>query len=182
MRRSPLPGVLCALALAASGAAQAQADPPGRSAERPGLTWDSDRPLTVRSDELDAQPGAEGRDRVVFRKNVRAERGDTVLYGDWLEVVYPPREGGRPAGGKTERIVARGAVRIEQGGTRVRCAEAVFSERDCTAECAAPDGGAELESGQDRISADRIVFDLCEGVFRATGSVRVRTRSPEAAE
>jgi lipopolysaccharide export system protein LptA len=170
---------LLSLLLAAPPTAGAQAEE--TAAQHLGLTMDSGQPLEIRADELEALPDARGRDRVIFQQNVRVSQGDMLLQCNWLEAVYPPRPEGSdtPVGGQPERITARGAVRIVQAGNQAECSEAVFDNQACSAECTASDGRATLRRGDDVIEADRIFFDLCKGVLKARGNVRIQARPAE---
>jgi lipopolysaccharide export system protein LptA len=173
--------IVPALLLAApTGAAEGE---PETAAQRLGLVMDSGAPIEIRADELEALPDATGRDRVIFQHNVRVSQGDMVLHCNWLEALYPKRPEGSdtPVGGQPERITARGAVRIVQAGNEASCSEAVFDNQACSAECTASDGRATLRRGSDVIEADRIFFDLCQGVLKARGNVRIQAQSTETA-
>ena len=152
-----------------------------KAVDRLGLAMDTELPMTIRSDELEAAPDAAGRDRVIFQRNVHVEQGDMVLRCDWLEAIYPKRSGSN-TGGRPDRITARGSVRIRQARNEARCSEAVFNNQACSAECTMKGGKAELRRGGDLIEADAIVFDLCKGVLKARGGVRIRTTSSAAGE
>jgi lipopolysaccharide transport protein LptA len=169
--------VRLAVVLAGALAIPATAQEPSESAARRlGLSLDSAEEMTIRSDALEAAPDASGRDRVVFQDNVVVEQGSMKLHCDWLEAVYPKRADGSQARGKPEQITARGSVRIVQSGSEARCSQAVFSNQACSAECVTPGGKATLSRGGDVIEADRIVFDLCKGVLKASGGVQIRTQ------
>ena len=176
--RSRLSLSLVLLFTAAWAAGAEEAD---TAAERLGLAMDSGAPLEIRADELEALPDATGRDRVIFQQNVRVWQGDMLLHCNWLEAIYPKRPEGSetPVGGQPERITARGAVRIVQAGNEAHCSEAVFDNQTCSAECTASDGRATLRRGDDVIEADRIFFDLCKGVLKARGNVRIQARPAE---
>jgi lipopolysaccharide export system protein LptA len=152
---------------------------PGTAAERLGLTMEAGARLEIRADELEALPDPSGRDRVIFQQNVRVWQGDMLLHCNWLEAIYPKRPAGSdaPVGGQPERITARGAVRIVQAGNEASCSEAVFDNQACSAECTASDGRATLRRGEDIIEADRIFFDLCQGVLKARGNVRIQAHA-----
>lgn len=170
--------------LATSLAAAQEPEPkrePATAAERLGLSMSSGQPIEIRADELEALPDKTGRDRVIFQRNVRVSQADMVLHCNWLEAVYPKRPEGSdtPVGGQPERITARGDVRIVQAGNEARCSEAVFDNQACSAECTASDGRATLRRGEDVIEADRIQFDLCKGLLKATGDVVIRAKPSE---
>ena len=139
-----------------------------RSAQRLGLAVSRDAPITITSDELDVARDENGRERVVFRRNVTVVQGEMHLRCDWLQVEYPDGVGGRP-----RRIVARGAVRMMQADSEVRCTEAVFDHDACKAVCTSSTGPAELRRGENVIKGDEIVFDLCTGFLKVRGSARV---------
>ena len=162
-------------------AAAALAGEQDTAVERLGLTMDSKAPLEIRADELEAVPDTSGRDRVIFQQNVQVSQGDMLLHCNWLEAIYPKRPAGSdtPVGGQPEKITARGAVRIVQAGNEAQCSEAVFDNQACSAECTASDGRATLRRGDDTIEADRIFFDLCKGVLKARGNVRIQAKPAE---
>ena len=186
--RAPLQlcaALLLAARVAAGADAAPEADGSGTAVERLGLTMDSRAPLEIRADELEALPDPGGRDRVIFQQNVRVSQGDMLLHCNWLEAIYPKRPEGseKPVGGQPERITARGAVRIVQAGNEAQCSEAIFDNQTCSAECTASDGRATLRRGDDTIEADRIFFDLCKGLLKARGNVRIQAKpAAEAAK
>ena len=187
MRASRALGIALLLAaraaLGAGGAAQ-DGEAAGTAVEKLGLVMDPRAPLEIRADELEALPDPSGRDRVIFQQNVRVSQGDMLLHCNWLEAIYPKRPQGSdtPVGGQPERITARGAVRIVQAGNEAQCSEAVFDNQTCSAECTASDGRATLRRGDDTIEADRIFFDLCKGLLKARGNVRIQAKPAEAAK
>ena len=171
----------CALALVMLGSALAEDVATGgpkaeipleRTAQRLGLSVSRDAPITITSDELDLARGENGLEQVVFRRNVRVVQGDLRLSCDWLQAEYPDGAGGRP-----ERIVARGAVRMLQQGSEVRCTEAIFNADACEAVFTSSKGPAELRRGDNVIKGDKIVFDLCTGFLKVRGSARVDVKS-----
>ena len=145
-----------------------------RTAQRLGLAVSRDAPITITSDELDVVRGENGHERVIFRRNVGVIQGELRLECDWLEAEYPGEAGGRPS-----RITARGAVRMRQNESVVRCTEAIFESDQCSAVCTSSSGPAELRRGDNVIKGDRIVFDLCTGYVKVRGSARVGVK-PEA--
>jgi lipopolysaccharide export system protein LptA len=85
--------------------------------------------------------------------------------------VYPQTAGGRP-----DKITARGSVVITQGSNQARCTEASVDNVACTAECKSEGAKATLRRGTDDVEADTIYFDLCKGTVKAVGSVQIRVR------
>ncbi len=167
----------CALALLTFGSTAAEdvgaAGPPPeipleRTAQRLGLAVSRDAPITITSDELELTRDENGSERVVFRRNVTVVQGDMRLRCDWLQAEY---SGG--AGGTPQRIVARGAVRMMQDDSEIRCTEAVFTNGACQAVCTSESGPAELRRGENVIKGKEIVFDLCTGFLKVRGSARV---------
>ena len=183
MRGLPALVAGCALALLTLGSTEAEdvgaAGPPSeipleRTAQRLGLAVSRDAPITITSDELEVTRDENGSEQVVFRRNVTVVQGDMRLRCDWLQAEY---SGG--AGGTPQRIVARGAVRMMQDDSEIRCTEAVFTNDACQAVCTSESGPAELRRGDNVIKGDRIVFDLCTGYLKVRGSARVGVK-PEA--
>ncbi len=170
----------CALALLTFGSAEAEdvgaAGPPPelpleRTAQRLGLAVSRDAPITITSDELEVTRDENGSERVVFRRNVAVVQGDMRLRCDWLQAEYPGGAGGTP-----QRIVARGAVRMMQDDSEIRCTEAVFTNDACNAVCTSDSGPAELRRGENVIKGEEIVFDLCTGFLKVRGSARVEVK------
>ncbi|MGH9885786.1 MAG: LptA/OstA family protein [bacterium] len=149
---------------------------PSDTAERLGLRFTPNAELVIASDEAEGVKTEKGQESVVFSKHVRARQGDMNLECDWLEAVYPQSAGGRP-----DKITARGAVVITQGTNQARCTDAAVDNIACTAECTSAGQRATLHRGADDVEANAIYFDLCKGTVRAVGDVliRVRERPPE---
>ena len=59
-----------------------------RMAERMGLAFSKGAPMTIDSDELEVVRDDSGRERVVFRDNVRVVQGDLYLDCDWLQATF----------------------------------------------------------------------------------------------
>lgn len=148
--------------------------PVEQAAERMGLVFSKDAPMTIDSDELEVVRDDSGRERVVFQDNVRVVQGDLRLDCDWLRATYPKGAGGRPT-----QIVARGSVRMRQQDSEVLCTQAVFDDKACTAVCTSSPGPAELRRGENVIRGDEIIFDLCTGHLKVRGSARVRVMPKE---
>jgi lipopolysaccharide export system protein LptA len=143
----------------------------GDAAERLGLRFTPNAELVITSDEAEGSKTEKGQESVIFSKNVRASQGDMNLACDWLEAVYPESAGGRP-----DRITARGSVVINQGTNQARCSEASVDNVACTAECKSVGTRATLRRGSDDVEANAIYFDLCKGTVRAVGDVLIRVR------
>jgi lipopolysaccharide transport protein LptA len=158
-------------AVSAAGPAAAAAPTAARPQAGAGVKFDRDKPLSIRSDELESEGEPGGRRRLVFRGHVRAVQGDLVLVADHLEAVA--------AAGETEpdRLTARGHVTIEQGARVARCAEAEYFRREervvCTGQL------AEIEQGCDRVRGPKIIFHLGSERLEVQGGADVQIR-PEA--
>ncbi len=148
-----------------------------QAAERLGFAVSPDAPLEINSGELEVKPDRGGGRRVVFRQDVIAVQSDLRLSCDWLEAAYPKSGAGNP-----ERVTARGHVRIVQAANTALCQEAVFDNLACTATCTGASQRARLQRGDDVIEADRIQFDLCKGLVKASGDATVRVQGRPAAE
>ena len=164
---------LCAGAMAAppaeeieAAAAAAAAAAPAEGAERIrslfDMGWDSDKPISIRSDELE-YVRSEGERRLVFRREVNVEQDGLTIRSSRLEAFYPA-EGSQP-----ERLVAEGEVLLAKGDRSVRCQRVVYERRRELLTC---EGGAELQQGKNRLSGDVIEIDL--------GADRVRVRGGAA--
>ncbi|HZO08071.1 MAG TPA: LptA/OstA family protein [Myxococcota bacterium] len=145
---------------AAAAAVPAVSAPPSRALF--DLGWDSGKPLSIRSDELEYSQ-AEGARRLLFRRNVRVEQDGLTISSDRLEAIYPPK------GNQPNRLVAEGDVRLAKGDRVARCARATY---DRTSEVLTCEGAAEVQEGQSRLSGDVIEIDL--------GADRVRVRGAAA--
>jgi lipopolysaccharide export system protein LptA len=112
--------------------------------------FDSDEPLMIHSDALDAYQ-EEGMRRLVFTKNVRVTQADMTLNSDRLVAFYP-EDGGEP-----DRLVAEGGVVVVRGAREARCDHASYDRKAKRLVCR---GGAELRDGEDRLRGEVIEFDI----------------------
>jgi len=128
-----------------------------------GIRFASDRPVSIRSDELEAVK-TEGTRRLLFTKNVVVVQDDVTIRSNRLEAFYPP-EASQP-----ERLVAMGAVRMTQGETEARCDQATFERASDMLICT---GRAELRDGDDCVAGDSIEFDLGADTVKVKGGARV---------
>jgi lipopolysaccharide transport protein LptA len=168
--------ILVALVAAHAGwAAAAVADPPAPPATpvpavaapppQPlfDLGWDSGKPLSIRSDELEYVEG-EGSRRLLFRDHVRVEQDGMTITSTRLEAFYPAK------GNQPDRLVAEGDVRLAKGERIARCARAIYEPSREVLTC---EGGAELQQGQSRLSGDVIEIDLAADRLRVRGAAAV---------
>ena len=127
------------------------------------LGWDSAKPLSIRSDELEYVK-AEGARRLMFRNHVSVEQDGMTISSARLEAFYPP-DGNQP-----DRLVAEGEVRLAKGERVARCARAIYEPKREVLTC---EGGAELQQGQSRLSGDVIEIDLRADRVRVRGAAAV---------
>jgi lipopolysaccharide export system protein LptA len=168
-----------ALALRAGGeqpssdaAVAAAAGPEGETRAPLGLpSWDSNQPLSIRSDEMEAAQ-EQGRRRLVFTRNVRVEQGTMRMSSARLVALYP--EGAS----QPDRLVADGSVRLLQGDRSARCRKATYDRRSERLTC---EGAAEFQDGENRLTGEVIEIDLATDRVRVRGGASV-TIQPGPAE
>jgi lipopolysaccharide export system protein LptA len=181
------PAVLCALALALAAGANAAdpgaapataADPNAAASARPpdavdrlGIKFSKTSELVITSDEAEGVKDQDGKETVIFTKNVKAKQADMVLDCDWLKAMYPDPSAGRP-----DHIYAKGNVVITQNSSIAHCVEAEVDNVACTAECRSQGTKATLHRETDDVEGDTIYFDLCKGTVKAVGNVQVKVR------
>ena len=112
--------------------------------------FQSDQPLSIRADELEASQSGGAR-RLVFKKGVRVQQADLMLESARLEAFYPDKAS------QPDRLVATGGVHVVQGQREARCDQATYFRTDERLLC---EGNAELRDGEDRVSGAQIEFDL----------------------
>jgi lipopolysaccharide export system protein LptA len=150
-------------------APQAQAPAAGGAAPFGFRAWESNGPLSIESDELEASQ-QEGRRQLVFKKNVRVRQGDLRITCARLEAVYP--EGGS----QPDRLVATGSVTLAQGRQDARCDRATY---DRVRERLTCQGHAEFRDGDNRLLGDVIEIDLRSEKVMVKGGASVLIQ-PEA--
>ena len=181
------PAAVCAvaLALAAGSSAAGPTAPPASSAEpnaaaparspdavdRLGIKFSKTSELVITSDEAEGVKDQDGKETVIFTKNVKAKQADMVLDCDWLKAMYPDPSAGRP-----DHIYAKGNVVITQNSSIAHCVEAEVDNVACTAECRSQGTKATLHRETDDVEGDTIYFDLCKGTVKAVGNVQVKVR------
>lgn len=135
----------------------------GGAGTSPAPPWDTDAPIEIESDELEAfQKG--GARRLVFKRNVRASQGDMRLRASELEALYPG-ERSQPS-----RLVARGGVEVVMGEQRVGCARATYDRAAGWVECR---GEAWMRENGDTLRGEVIRMDLATDRVTVTGGARV---------
>jgi lipopolysaccharide export system protein LptA len=135
--------------------------------------FDSDQPLSIHADELEASQQGGAR-RLVFKKGVRVSQADLTLESARLEAFYPEKAS------QPERLVASGGVRVAQGTREARCDQATYFRSDERMLC---EGNAELRDGDDRVAGSVIEFDLAaERVVVKGGATVLFHPEPDAAQ
>ena len=112
--------------------------------------FDSSKPLSIRSDELEAFQN-EGARRLVFSEKVEVKQDGMVLTSRRLEAFYPANAS------QPERLVATGAVSMVQGDREARCDEATYHRSQDMLVCT---GNAQLRQGEDIVTGEVIEFNL----------------------
>jgi len=177
----------CALALALAAGTSRGADPnapspapaaaaapgarPPDAVDRLGIKFSKTAELVITSDEAEGVKDPDGKETVIFTKNVKAKQADMVLDCDWLKAMYPDPGAGRP-----DHIYAKGNVVLTQNTNVAHCVEAEIDNVACTAECRSQGSKATLHRDSDDVEGDTIYFDLCKGTVKAVGNVEVRVR------
>ncbi len=146
-------------------ASGAQPRPPRDPKDNPfGIGgFDSDQPLSIHADELEASQTGGSR-RLVFKKGVRVSQADMTLESARLEAFYPEKAS------QPERLVASGGVRVAQGTREARCDQATYYRSDERMLC---EGNAELRDGDDRVAGEVIEFDLAAERVLVKGGANV---------
>lgn len=122
-----------------------------------------DKPLSIRSDELEALE-VDGSRRLVFTRNVNVEQGDLRVHSDRLEALYPP------GGNQPDRLVADGRVRVSQRDKTMLCDKATFYQSEDRLVCI---GNAELLQGKDRVQGKEIEIFVRQNRVKVKGGAVV---------
>lgn len=122
-----------------------------------------DKPLSIRSDELEALEEGGSR-RLVFTRNVNVEQGDLRVNANRLEALYPP------GGSQPDRLVANGNVRVSQRDKTMLCDVATFYQSEDRLVCT---GNAELLQGKDRVQGREIEIFVRQNRVKVRGGAIV---------
>jgi len=139
------------------------APPPSSSGDAFGIRFDSDRPVEIRSDQLESSK-LDGTRKLLFTKNVVVVQDDLTIRSDRLEAYYPP-ETSQPS-----RMIASGHVSLSNGDYDARCDEATYERTADTLTCR---GNAEMREGDDCVAGKWIVFDLEADTVKVGGGATV---------
>lgn len=130
-----------------------------------------DKPLSIRSDELEALEEGGSR-RLVFTRNVNVEQGDLRVHSDRLEALYPP------GGSQPDRLVANGHVRVSQRDKTMLCDAATFYQSEDRLVCT---GNAELQQGKDRVQGREIEIFVRQNRVKVRGGAIVNVAPSSSA-
>jgi lipopolysaccharide transport protein LptA len=128
-----------------------------------GMAFDSDRPLSIHSDELQSIRNGESR-KFVFTKNVVVVQDEMTIRSNRLEAIYPPKSS------HPSRMVATGRVRMTNGDNEARCDQATYERAKDMLVCR---GNAELQEGADCVTGNWIEFDLAAETVKVGGGATV---------
>jgi lipopolysaccharide transport protein LptA len=151
------------------------------------LSADSDQPLSIKADELEAIEMPNGTRQLLFNRSVHVEQGELLVRSDRLEAYYAA------GASQPERLVANGNVRVRQRERDLSCGKATYFPAAERLECV---GNALLRDGENRVAGERIDFLFKEDRIRVKGGAVVNvaperkkpaakapaTRTPEAGE
>lgn len=138
---------------------------------RPGmLRIESDQPLSITAEELEAIEEPDGSRRLVFNQKVNVEQGELRVQSDRLEAHYAAQAS------EPERLVARGNVRVRQEKRELSCATATYFPAKQRLECA---GNARLRDGANKVSGETIEILFAEDRIRVKGGATVNV-APQA--
>lgn len=150
-----------------AAAAQVPADPaPAGGTTEQGVSMfpiKGDKPLSIRSDELEAIEEG-GRRRLLFTRNVNIEQGDLRVHSDRLEALYPP------GGNQPDKLVANGHVKVSQLDKTMLCDAATFYQAEDRLVCS---GSAELIQGADRVRGREIEIFIKQNRVKVKGGAVV---------
>jgi lipopolysaccharide export system protein LptA len=149
-------------AAGSEGAAAAPAEPGGEQSVSM-FPIQGDKPLSIRSDELEAIEDG-GRRRLVFTRNVNVEQDDLRVHSDRLEALYPP------GGSQPDKLVAQGNVRVSQRDKTMLCDAATYFQREDRLLCT---GNAELRQGDDRVRGREIEIFVKQNRVKVKGGAIV---------
>ena len=129
-----------------------------------------DKPLSIRSDELEATE-VEGRRQLLFTRNVNIEQGDLRVHSDRLEAFYPP------GGNQPDKLVANGHVRVSQLDKTMICDAATYFQTEDRLVCS---GNAELRQGSDRVKGKEIEIFVKQNRVKVKGGAVVNVAADDS--
>ncbi|MBY0399467.1 hypothetical protein K2X89_04175 [Myxococcota bacterium] len=132
----------------------------------------SDAPIEIKADQ--AEISAEGDDRkLVFEGGVWVKQDNVIVTSQHLEAEYVDGES------EPSRLLARGAVHVEQGNRAARCDQAEYLRATSQLTCR---GHAELVQGCDVVRGEVIVLDLGADRARVEGAASIVINPKESTD
>lgn len=128
-----------------------------------GISFDSGRPISIRSDQLESVRSS-GVRTYLFTQNVVVSQDDFTIKSNRLEAFYPP-DSSQP-----ERMVATGRVSMSNGKNEARCDRATYERSKEMLVCR---GNAELREGEGCVAGEWIEFDLESETVKVGGGAKV---------
>jgi lipopolysaccharide transport protein LptA len=128
-----------------------------------GIAFDTDKPLAIRSDELESVRMGDSR-KLIFSQNVEVTQEQVSIRSDRLEAIYPPKAS------QPSQMVATGRVRMSNGKNEARCDRATYERAKDLLICR---GNAELREGVDCVKGEWIEFDLAADTVKVGGGATV---------
>ena len=159
-------------AVGVEGAAEAEPAPAGGATEQSVSMFPikGDKPLAIRSDELEAVE-VEGRRHLLFTRNVNVEQGDLRVHSDRLEAFYPPN------GNQPDKLVANGHVRVSQLDKTMICETATYFQTEDRLLCT---GNAEVRQGTDKVTGKEIEIFPKQNRMKVKGGAIVNVAADTA--
>lgn len=137
---------------------------PSTATGRGLLQVDTDQPLSIKADELEAIEEPDGRRRLVFSRKVNVDQGGLQVQSDRLEALYPANAT------QPDRLLAIGNVRVRQKTRELSCARATYFPARERLECS---GNAQLRDGANRVTGETIEVLFGEDRIRVKGGAVV---------
>ena len=150
-------------AVAAAKTAKGAAAPGGLEGRLGVGAFKSDAPIEIHADEAEIQAQGVNR-KLVFKGGVQVHQDNVSLGSDLLEAEY--EEGAS----EPSKLVAHGAVHVEQGNRSARCDQAEYLRTTQKITCR---GHAELVQGCDVVRGELIVLDLSGEKARVEGAASI---------
>jgi lipopolysaccharide export system protein LptA len=129
-----------------------------------------DKPLSIRSDELEAIE-VEGKRHLLFTRNVNIEQGDLRVHSDRLEAFYPQ------GGNQPDKLVATGHVRVSQLDKTMICETATYFQSEDRLLCV---GNAEVRQGTDKVTGKEIEIYTKQNRMKVKGGAIVNVAADNA--
>lgn len=128
-----------------------------------GISFDSDRPMSIRADQLESVRSSGSR-KLLFTQNVVVSQDDVTIQSNRLEAFYPPYSS------QPDRMVATGHVRMSNRKNEASCDRATYERAKDMLVCR---GNAELREGDDCVAGEWIEFDLESETVKVGGGAKV---------